>query len=775
VTLSDIRLVDLSAGIAGAYVGRMFADAGADVIKVEPEGGVALRRRSAVPVKENETGPLFSFLAAGTRSVTGILGDAAVEALLNGAAAVVVDASSTVAEVTALRGRHPRIVVASIRPYGLAGPWAERTPNEFLVQADSGSILCRGHVSQVPFAAGGDIFEWTAASYAAPPTLAAIDRARRCGLGDVVDVSMAEAASIAASTFGDLAQQMANREEPPLRGSEAPSIEPASDGWVGFNTNTRQQFQSFCLMMERPDLIESDWADLRERTARLDDWNMIVAEWTKRHTVDEIVRRASELRVPVARVNDAAGVVDEPQLVARGFFFDHPGGFIAPRPPRLVDGIRPVEPGPAPGPGEHTGAIEPAVAPHRRPEEGTDPSARPLTGTRVLDLTSWWAGPSSTQTLAALGADVIHVESVAHPDGMRLTGMLFGTDDWWEWGHMFVAANNDKRGITIDLSSPVGRDLVLRLVETADIVVENFSPRVIEQFDLGWDVIHARNPRAVMVRMPAFGLDGPWRERVGFAQTMEQMSGMAWLTGHVDDQPRIMRGPCDPIAGMHGSFAALLALRQRDATGVGVFVESPMIEAAVNCTVEMVVEWDANRVRLGRLGNRSRFAAPQGVYATAIDEQWLAISVGTDGEWAALAGLLGLDAAAFSTLDARRESHDVIDEAISVWVGTRDGDRASIDLHHAGVPAIVCRNHGMLRFHPQFAARGFYEEVDHPAVGTHLMPGQPYRMRGIERWIGDPAPMLGQHNHEILAGLGLSEAEIGVLEADGQIGTAPIF
>jgi crotonobetainyl-CoA:carnitine CoA-transferase CaiB-like acyl-CoA transferase len=358
---------------------------------------------------------------------------------------------------------------------------------------------------------------------------------------------------------------------------------------------------------------------------------------------------------------------------------------------------------------------------------------------------------------------------------MRLTGMMFGTQDWWEWGHMFVAANNDKRGVTVDLASPVGRDLVLRLVDTADIVVENFSPRVIEQFDLGWDVIHARNPRAVMMRMPAFGLDGPLRDRVGFAQTMEQMSGMAWMTGHADDQPRIMRGPCDPIAGMHGCFSALLGLRQRDATGVGVFVESPMIEAAVNCTVEMLIEWDANGVRLGRLGNRSRFAAPQGVYATSVEEQWLAMSVETDEEWVALAELVGLDASSFATLGARLEGHDAIDEAIGGWVGERDGDRALSDLRSAGVPAAVCRNHGMLRFHPQFVARGFYEEVAHPAVGTHLMPGQPYRMRGVDRWIGDPAPTLGQHNHEILAGLGLSGAEIEALEADGQIGRTPIF
>lgn len=772
MNLADVRLIDLSHGIAGAYVARLFADAGADVVRVEPVDGVPLRRRSAAPLEGDASGPLFRYLAAGTRSVVGDPEDDHVDELLASSSMVVVDAASTPAEVSVIAERHPHVVIVSLRPYGLDGPWADQTPNEFLVQADAGSVLCRGHVSHVPFAAGGSIFDWTAAAYAAPAALAALRRALACGVGDIVDVSTAEAASIAGSTFTDLSVQMSGRDEAPIRSIETPSIEPASDGWVGFNTNTRQQFQGFCLMMERPDLMDSEWADLRTRTARLDEWNAIVSAWTTQHSVEEILERASELRVPVARVNDGTGVLEEPHLVARGFLPEQAGGFAAPRSPRLVDGTRPPVPGPAPALGEHTGTIEQ----HDRPEPGTaDPAARPLEGMKVLDLTSWWAGPSSTQVLAALGADVIHVESVTHPDGMRLTGMLFGTDDWWEWGHMFVAANTDKRGITLDLASETGRELLLRLVEQADLVVENFSPRVIEQFDLGWEVVHERNPRCVMMRMPAFGLDGPWRERVGFAQTMEQMSGMAWLTGHPDDQPRIMRGPCDPIAGMHGAFAAILALGKRDETGRGVFVESPMVEAAIVCSAELIVEWTANGVQLERMGNRSRFAAPQGVYAAAGEEQWVALSVETDDEWRALAGVLGIDPDAHPDLESRHRAHDELDAAIGAWCAPRSPAEIVAELTAAGVPTIECRNHGMLRFHPQFMARGFYEEVAHPAVGTHLMPGQPYRMRGVDRWVRTPTPTLGQHNHEVLSELGLGPDEIAAMEAAGQIGTVPVF
>lgn len=776
--LQDVRVVDLSGGIAGAYLSRLFADAGADVVRVESEAGVDLRRRSAAPLEEGANGPLFAFLAAGTRSVVGALNDAATEELLATADLIVVDDSLTPSEVDGIHERHRLAVITSIRPYGLHGPWANRRLNEFLVQADTGSILCRGHVSMPPYMAGGDVFEWMAACYAAPPSLAAIDRSRRCGQCEIVDVSIAESTALAASTFADLSQQMSGRTDLPMRSLETPSIERARDGWVGFNTNTRQQFQSFCLMIERPDLMDSEWADLRTRTARLDEWSAIVDEWMAQHSVAEIVEAASELRVPVARVNDGAGVLSEEHLVARGFFADTAAGFAAPRSPRIIDGERPPAPGPAPMIGEHTGRIEsrPRVEPVRgAPDASGDPTARPLAGVRVVDLTSWWAGPCATQAMAALGADVIHVESVTHPDGMRLTGMMFGKQRWWEWGHMFLAANHDKRGLTLDLNDPEGRELLLALVEGADVVVENFSPRVIEAFDLDWDVLRARNPQLVMVRMPAFGLDGPWRERVGFAQTMEQMSGMAWLTGHETDQPRIPRGPCDPIAGMHGCFAALLGIRKRDSTGRGVFIESAMVEGAINCAAEMIVEYSANGTTLSRLGNRSRFAAPQGVYETAEPEQWLAISCDSDEAWLALTKVIGVDTEQYATLRDRQAAHDEIDRLVARWAVTRSPAQAEEELVGAGVGAIACRNHATLRFHPQFEARGFYELVEHSEVGTHYMPGQPYRMRGIEQWIINATPTLGQHNHEILTELGLSTAEIASLERSGRIGTVPVL
>ena len=287
---------------------------------------------------------------------------------------------------------------------------------------------------------------------------------------------------------------------------------------------------------------------------------------------------------------------------------------------------------------------------------------------RILDITSWWAGPSSTHLFALLGAEVWHVESITHPDGMRMTGYMFGRPDWWEWGHMFLAANTNKLGLTIDIEQPAGKALIDELITKADIVAENFVPRVIEKWGLTREYVQGLNPNAIYMRMPAFGLQGPWRDRPGFAQTMEQLTGMAWITGHVDDQPRIMRGPCDPIAGLHGALALCVALWEREETGHAPFVESTMVEAALNCAAEQIIEFSAYGNKMHRAGNRAPHAAPQGVYACPGFEQWLAVSVETDEQWRGLRRALGEPVWAtdprLDTMAGRQESHDLLDQRL---------------------------------------------------------------------------------------------------------------
>ena len=780
--LKDLRIVDLSTGIAGAYATKLLADAGADVIKVEPAEGDPLRGWSATGADlGGEDGALFRFLHSSKRSVVGRPGDKHVLELITGADLVVESFDPGVIDALDVCGRHPQLVLLSITPFGRGGPYSNRPASDFTIQAESGCLFARGLPEQPPVQIGGRTSFWVSGVFAAVGALAAVRRARATGQGEHVDFSVLEMLSVASSTYSDLMHWLAGRPKPdPVgRSVEIPSIEPTLDGWVGFNTNSREQYQSFLLMIERTDLLEdAELAAVWGRWKRRDEWNALVRAWTSRHTTAEIVERATLLRIPVAPVNDGKHVFEHAHFKARGVFEPNPrGGFLQPRPSYKIDRGRIRQPEPAPRLGEHTGRVEPRTRP--APAQPHAPRALPLAGLRVLDATAWWAGPTSTQILAFLGAEVIHLEAIQRLDGGRMIGGMFTSKpEWWEHSALFLGANTNKKGLTLDLGNPRGLELCKRLIARCDVVIENFSPRVFDGFGLTWDEIHRIAPRTLFVRMPAFGLDGPWRDNVGFAQTMEQMTGLAWLTGYGDDQPRIQRGPCDPISGMHAAFATLVGLAQRDADGQGHFLECTMVEGALNAAAEQLVEYSAYGNVMQRMGNRAPYAAPQGLYACRGIERWLAVSVESDAQWQGLRRALGDPAwardPALAHHAGRSSAHDRIDAELASWAADRELELAVEALVAQGVPAAAVFDGRLGSTHPQHAARGFYETVDHPVVGRHPVTTAPFRFASQKSWLTCGAPTVGQHNREILRDVvGLSDAEVDRLEAEGVIGTRP--
>ncbi|MCU1379691.1 MAG: CoA transferase [Acidimicrobiales bacterium] len=772
--LADIRVLDLTTTIAGAYATKLLADAGAEVVSVEPADGSPLRQWSVTgSVPEGETGALFHYLQAGKRSVRSSVADDELADLIAGADLLVEEGT---VDVEGLRAAHPQLVVLSVTPWGRTGPWADRPWTHFTVEAASGAVLSRGLPHEEPYQGGGRVVEWTTGSYAAAAALPAVLHARRTGAGAHIDSSMIETMAVAGSTFGDLMNAMLDR--PPLatpaRSLESPSVERAKDGWVGFNTNSGQMFLNYLMVIDRFDLLDDPrWVSLQYRMANLEEWNEIQNAWLREHTVEEVLERAAEFRVAAAQVNDGETILSNDHLVAREVFVENPAGFLQPRPPYLIDGERRPLPKPAPELGEAEGQLTGRTRPE--PQTPADAGRLPFEGLRVLDLTSWWAGPSGTGVLAALGAEVIHVESTSHPDGMRATGFYVHPDTWWEYGHMFVAVNVNKEDLALDLTTERGLELAKELVKSCDLIVENFAPRVTERWGLTWDVVHELNPKAVFVRMPAFGLSGPWRDRVGFAQTMEMMAGMSWVTGPLGGPPRIMRGPCDPIAGMHGAVAMVTALEDARRTGQGHLVEAVMVEAGISCAAEQIIEFTAYGQHLTRTGNRSPEAAPQGLYRCAGTERWLALSVATDDQWQALCKVLDwAPDPALATADARHAAHDAIDERLSAWATGQVVESAVDRLVEAGVPAVVAWDPRRESEHPQLVARQLYEDVPHSVVGTQPVPGLPYRWSGIDTWCRTPAPLLGEHNRVVLRRvLGLTDGELDELEASGVIGDRP--
>jgi crotonobetainyl-CoA:carnitine CoA-transferase CaiB-like acyl-CoA transferase len=385
------------------------------------------------------------------------------------------------------------------------------------------------------------------------------------------------------------------------------------------------------------------------------------------------------------------------------------------------------------------------------------PPEAPLAGVRVVDFTAFWAGPAASHSLGAFGADVIKIESIQRPDGIRYSGgMRTDVDDWWEYGWVFHAMNTNKRSVTLDLQSEDGRKLVKDLVRQADVVIENFSPRVMEQFGLGADALLELNPKVVVVRMPAFGLTGPWRDRVGFAPTMEQIAGLAWVTGLPDGPPVAPRGACDPLAGAHAAFATLAALEFADRTGSGQLVEVPMIEIVLNVTAVQTMEFEVFGSVMERRGNRGHTAAVQDVYRCAGEDGWIAVSVRPGDDRTALAALIG-------------------EIGIEEWLATQNAGAAAETLAGAGIPAAVVISPSLVTENPQLVHRGFFERLEHPRTGEGLYPSPPFaRLDGAERWLLRTPPTLGQHNEEVLTELcGLAAADLARLAADGVIGTRP--
>jgi crotonobetainyl-CoA:carnitine CoA-transferase CaiB-like acyl-CoA transferase len=818
--LAMLRVLDLTTEIAGPYATKLLRDAGARVIKLEDLAAPdPLRYWSAsrAEVPAGEDGALFRFLAAGKQSVAL---DFASDACRARALALARDADVLVESrapsapaargiidalggVAALFAANPRLSVVSLSPWGLEGPWAARPSTEMTQQAACGATGYRGLPERGPVGSGGRIGEWMAGPFVALAALLAWLGARSSGRGQHVDVSQFECTLASLTTLHDLQGQFLG--VPAQISIDTPSIEPAADGWVGLTAYTGQQWKDFCLLIGRPDMAEDErFYEARVRMQHLALVQEAMHAFTKRHTVDEIISLAGELRIPAAPIGDGKRVLEFDHLRERGVFVRSPDGdFMQPRVPyRLHACTRPpFERAPKLGEQTASASFEPRQPPAApswcdsarlrvdAPLAGS--AARlPLAGLRIVDLTAFWAGPIVTSVFADLGADVIKVESIQRPDGMRFAGAV-RKEPLWERSAVFHGVNCNKRGITLDLDAPEGRELLLRLADGGDVLIENFSARVMDHFGLGWETLHARNPRLVMTRMPAWGLDGPWRDRVGFAPNVEQVSGLAWLTGY-PDLPLVVRGACDPFGGMHAAFATLLALLHREETGLGQLVELPLVEPALNAAAEQVIEWTKHGVLLPRLGNRGPYAAPQGVYRCRnvrmapdpnrtfgdSETSWLAVAVATDAQWEGLRRALGNPPAlrdpALATAAGRHAAHDAIDRALSAWCAQRSCTDAESALLAAGVPAAACIDAHALLPNPQLAARRGYTTLAHPVSGATRYPELPLQFSAWPRPLRrTPPPTLGQHNDEVLRELGLSAAEIAELRAKRVIGEKP--
>jgi crotonobetainyl-CoA:carnitine CoA-transferase CaiB-like acyl-CoA transferase len=758
--LSGIRVLEIGDRIATAYCGKLLRDAGADVVMLEPPTGHRLRqyRPSGVQASAGDA-PFFSFLAGGKRSITS---PTIPPELLDSADIVILGA--TPAEAAAMGLSSDEIAcrtapVVTVSDFGWTGPWTDVPATEFTLQAWCGSTGSRGEPERPPIAVGGDLGEFIAGSYAAFFALAAHRG------GGSFDLSVLEAMTTSMQVFSWLRKELMLLEVLG-RSTEVPSVERATDGYVGISMATGQQWQDFCAMVECPDL--ADVPELRFQVGRWEQRDLIrarTAEFFATHTVTEIVELAALFRIPMTAIGNGETLGSMDHFIERVSFLDHPSGFRAPRAPWRMSSTPALPPALPPAlDAESTAAWPPRESPTAR-------TGLPLDGVRIVDLTAFWAGPTATHLLAMLGADVVKIESVQRPDGMRFAGgFREDVEQWWEYSWVFHGVNSGKSSITLDLGSEEGRTLFGRMVAEADVVVENFTPRVMENFGLSYEQLREFNEQIIEVRMPGFGLDGPWRDRVGFAMTMEQLAGLAWLTGYPDGLPTAPRGACDPLAGVHAAFLTLAALEHRRRTGQGQLVELPMIDVVLNASALQVIEHDVAGVLLTRRGNRGHEFAVQNVYACAGEDQWIAVSLRHEGDWAAIKDVLSQPVWAHD-VEYGEDAADHIDRHLAEWFTEQSRDGAVATLLAAGIPAAPVVQPPDVIDNPALQCRGFFQTVTHPLCGPLPYPRPPV----TGQFVDSAAPLLGQHNTEILGGsLGLTDQDLARLEDGKVIGTWPL-
>jgi crotonobetainyl-CoA:carnitine CoA-transferase CaiB-like acyl-CoA transferase len=784
-----IRVLELGDGLAAGYACKLLVDLGATVTKVEPPRGAPLRRWGPAPSAAAERGSgLFQYLTAGKRSIVLDTPTAADRGRLSELAAghdVLIESLGP-GRLEELEVSLPPAVVR-ISPFGQSGPYRDRAATSAVLQAAGGWTARIGTPEGPPYFVGGHVEEYVAGAYAAAAALTAHRHAAAIGERVEVDVSIMECIvgtvpypMLQKITFDRLGFPVPQRYQP------IPGIMRCRDGHVGISSLTGQHWSDVCALLEVPELGEK----MREVTLRGAEWQQFVAKaepWLLARNAAEIVEVFQAMRVPAVPIGNGANLPKMEPFASRRFYIEQPGGgFLRPQSP-LRSSAMPTtgEPRFAPRLNEHAGSARAAGASavsggantSMHSSWGGGRNGLPFTGLRVLDLTTFWAGPYFTMYLASFGADVIKVESPKRPDGFRFVAAFPQLGDrWWEQSGVFHATNLGKRAITLDLDDPRGKELALRLVADADVVAENFSPRVVEHFGIDYETVRKANRRAIMVRMPGFGLSGPCRDWVGWALTFEQMAGCAEITGEPSGRMFAPGGFADPAVGMHAAAALQAALAYRERTGEGQLIEVAQIEAVAAMTAEQVIHHSLTGELLTRTANRSGEVAPQGVYRTAGDDEWVAVSVRDAEDWAALCGVMGRDDwlkdARLRELARRRERHDDIDRVLSQWAAARTSENAERELVAAGVPAARLLKTTGFYLDPHLVARGHFHELDHEVCGPLSYPSWPLRFSsGPIGPYASGAPTLGRHNDEILHRvLGLSDGEIAELRAARVIG-----
>ena len=754
--LAGVRVLEISEGYAAGLAGRMLRGYGADVVRVASQSSDAL------------TDDQHTYVHLGKRSV----GIEALDQQLLDADIVMSDVQPALLhslgiDWVAIRSARPGLVVVSVTPFGLTGPYADLAHTNAVAFALGGIMGLTGDPDRTPLLTGGSQAYALAGMNAFSAALTLWYAHIRNGSGELADISGQECAAGMLEYYGPVAAYEGTLV--PRLGNHTRAtwgIYPCLDGWAGVFALARQVPALFALL-DDPDLDSERFRDPLQRALPENDEELTAKlfVWFCDKTKADLRAISLATRVPIGTATTPLELLAAAGPNARGAYDRMTvDDAVVTMPGRPIAGFGWVP------------SYESVPTTQHTVGAGAGATRLPFDGLRVIDLTMMWAGPFATLRMAEMGADVIKIESPSAWDNIRTLIPQPDVEAPWNSAFYFNAYNRDKRSLTLDLAQPAGRALLLRLVATADVLIENYRADVLDKLGLPVEVLHAANPRLIVVSMAAFGKTGPDRDYVGFGPVIELSAGLASLTGYGDGEPfktGISYG--DPVAGTAAVGAVALALLERERTRAGRHVDLAQLETAIVLAGEAFVAASRGEEPVHRGCRDGRFA-PQGCYHCLGVDRWLVLSVRNDGEWHALCDLLGL-ADDLRQLDsrARRLRHDEIDAVINAWTTDRDALDAMESLQQAGIPAGRVHDTLTLLDDPQLVERGFWVSLPHPKMRPYPQQGAVWRLHDVPPQPRRHSPLFGEHNDEILRGeLGLTGPEIATLESAQVIATEPI-
>jgi crotonobetainyl-CoA:carnitine CoA-transferase CaiB-like acyl-CoA transferase len=791
--LQGFRALDLTT-LSGQLCGRMLADLGMEVIKIEPPGGDPVRKLAPFVKLPNgsELSTPFAHLNAGKASkVLDLDKEADREAFrkLVETADVVLE-SFQPGELDAkglgyksLAAINPGIVMASITGFGQTGKKKNLACNDLVALAESGFLYISGDPSLPPCRPPETQAYYFASLFAAAGLLAALYRREHTGQGDHVDSSMQETLA----TQEHIIRLWANEKQISKRagsqhGSVAPAkIFPCRDGFVYLYV-TRQHWKLFLTVWkDHPPVFDApEWLNNVYRRAHADELNPAVQAFLSKYTMAEITDLLQAKGIPCVPVNTPMGFANDEHVRGRGFMapVEHVGFGSTKQPamPFVIDGARPaVGSVPVLDSWRSPSHISPVAGERSegvpRRERDMGGGNGPLDGMRIVSFDHVLAAPYGTTILAELGADVIKVES---SKGGMDPFRFFGTGEDPNVSPRFLEFNRNKRSFTVNLKHPKGPRVLHDLVAKADAVLDNYSVDVVERIGLSYDDLCKVKPDIINLRMPGLGTTGPKRHFSTVGVNITAFTGLTYLWNHpgVTDPPIGSQTVFpDYVSGVLCAIIIISGVLYRDRQRKGAFIDLAQSEATAFMIGANLMEAAASGKDPQPIGNASPGAAPHDCYPCKGEDRWCVITADTEQQWAALANIIGDGSgqdARFGSVEGRLQHRDELNAAIGRWTQDKDAFEIMDRLQQAGVPCGVVQTGEDLTNDPHLKDRGFIVTVENPRLGRVVLPNFPLQFANAKltrRW---EFPVLGRDTEAVLRDVvGYSEETIAAHKRDG--------